>query len=274
MSKKFDELYNDAVEYGENVFIKKYCLESKNEICREDTYNRFELELKKILDLQTSNTIMDRIRKGKIIPAGSIAFGLGNDDLNCSLSNCYFIPICKDSIDGIYDCRKEMANTFKSRGGAGTDLTILRYKGCPVKNSAKTSSGSVSFLPGFSEDATTVGQNGRRAAAISILDISHPDTLDYIWCKSKPETVFEKDVLTSRLPDISGFNISLKINNEFMEAVENDEDWTFIFPDTTFEKYNKEWDGDFDKWEEKGYPFIKHDSMRARDLLMQISESA
>jgi len=274
MSKKFDELYNDAVEYGENVFIKKYCLESKNEICREDTYNRFELELKKILDLQTSNTIMDRIRKGKIIPAGSIAFGLGNDDLNCSLSNCYFIPICKDSIDGIYDCRKEMANTFKSRGGAGTDLTILRYKGCPVKNSAKTSSGSVSFLPGFSEDARTIGQNGRRAAAIAILDIRHPDTLDFIWCKSRPETVFEKDFITGQLPDISAFNISLKINNDFMKAVEENKEWDFYFPDTSFEKYHDEWTGDYEEWESKGYPFITTGSINAKELLMQIAESA
>lgn len=275
MSKsQFNELYQDAIDYSESVFVKKYCLETKNETCREDVYRRFDNELKKILTPHFRGKIMDRIRNGKIIPAGSISFGLGNDDLNCSLSNCYFIPINHDSINGIYECRKEMCKTYKYRGGAGTDITILRHKGCPVNNSAKTSSGSVSFLPGFSEDARTIGQNGRRAAAISILDIRHPDTIDYIWCKSKPEMVFEPDFITGRYPDISAFNISLKINDDFMNAVQNDEEWTFYFPDTKFDKYDTEWNGDYDEWIKKGYPLIDHGSINARDLLMQISESA
>ena len=274
LNKEYDQLYQDGIDYNENIFNKKYCLKTKNETCRDDVYNRFETELKKLTTPQLCNSIITRIKEGKIIPAGSISFGLGNDNLKCSLSNCYFVPINYDSISGIYECRKEMANTYKSRGGAGTDLSILRYKGCPVNNSAKTSSGSVSFLPGFSNDAYIIGQNGRRAAAISILDIRHPDTIDYIWCKSKPEIVFEKDFITGQYPDISTFNISLKINDEFMNAVENDKDWTFVFPDIDFEKYNTEWDGDFDKWKEKGYPLIKHNTIPARELLMQISESA
>src|SRR6056297_320441 len=120
LNKEYDQLYQDGIDYSESVFNKKYCLKTKNETCRDDLYNRFETELKKLTTPQLCNSIITRIKEGKIIPAGSISFGLDNDNLKCSLSNCYFVPINYDSISGIYECRKEMANTYKSRGGAGT----------------------------------------------------------------------------------------------------------------------------------------------------------
>lgn len=271
---KFEELYQHGVDYIEGMFTKKYCIEEKGEISRDDVYNRFEIEFLKIFPEEIAKKLIQRVREGKIVPAGSIHYGLGNDTKKCSLSNCYFVPIKEDSIEGIFQCKKEMAKTYKSRGGAGTDFSILRFKGCKVNNSAEISTGAVSFIPGFSNDVHTIGQNHRRGAAIGILDISHPDVPDFIWCKSKPEQVFGRDSITGRVPDLTGFNISLKINNRFMKAVENDEDWTFIFPDIDFEKYDSEWDGDFEKWVSKGYPVIEHGSVNARELLMEISESA
>ncbi|MFW6247014.1 MAG: adenosylcobalamin-dependent ribonucleoside-diphosphate reductase [bacterium] len=276
MSSKenFNKIVEESKEFIENIFLKKYGLEEFNENSREDVYSRFERELGKYLSPGRLLSIMEGIRKNRIIPSGGVSFGLGNTAQKCSLSNCYFIPIRSDSIDGIYECEKELANTYKHRGGAGTDITILRPKNTPVRNAAIRSTGSVSFMPTYSNCVNTIGQNFRRGALIITMDIRHPDIIDFIKCKSNPEEVFEKDSITGRLPDVSGANISVKITNDFMKAVENDEEWTLFFPDHRFNKYDEEWDGNYEKWINKGYPVVEYQKINARDLLMKIAESA
>jgi ribonucleotide reductase alpha subunit len=179
-------------------------------------------------------------------------------------------------MDGIFDCQKNLANTFKYRGGSGFDITILRPKHSTVNNAANTSSGAVSFLPSFSEVGKVVGTNGRRSAMICTMDVRHPDIIDFIWCKADPGRVFPKDVFTSNLPEISSMNISLKITDSFMKAVENDEDWIFCFPDFEEQKdlYDRLWDGDYDNWLKEGGKFKEYGKVRAKDLLAQISEAA
>ena len=174
--------------------------------------------------------IIKTLREGKIIPAGSILSGLGNPLTESSLSNCYFTPIMHDSIEEIFDCLKRMARIYSYRGGSGVDLTVLRPKGYPVNNAAKASSGAVSFLPTFDEVTKRIGQNGRRGAMMALLDIRHPDALDFIEAKSNPGKVFGIDPLTGETPSISGANLSLKIPDSFMRAVEEDKEWHFIFP--------------------------------------------
>jgi ribonucleoside-diphosphate reductase alpha chain len=173
--------------------------------------------------------VIEGIREGRICPAGSILSIWGTDNVG-SLSNCYLTPIKRDNIEAIFDATKELARTFSYRGGSGTDITVLRPKGAKVNNAALSSSGAVSFMPLLSETTHTIGQQGRRAALLISQDIRHPDTPDFIWCKSKPEEVFGKDPLTGRVPDVTGANISLKITDEFMEAVKDDNYWTFKFP--------------------------------------------
>jgi ribonucleoside-diphosphate reductase alpha chain len=114
------------------------------------------------------------------------------------------------------------------------------------------------------------------AAMICTIDIRHPDALDFIWCKAKPEKVFESDIFTGNLPDISSMNISLKISDSFMKAVENDEDWVFCFPDFEYQRdlYNRLWDGDYDKWVKEGGKFKEYSKIKAREVLAQISEAA
>lgn len=104
------------------------------------------------------NQIMLMMNK-RFIPAGSI---LANSGTNMSLANCYYIPIKNDSLEAILDANKEMARTMSYRGGVGTDLTVLRPSGSNVNNSAKTSSGAVSFMPLFNTTTKTVCQAGRR----------------------------------------------------------------------------------------------------------------
>lgn len=216
------------------------------------------------------------LKDGKFIPAGSILSACNSGKDNASFSNCYLTKIEEDSMDGIFECQKNLANTFKFRGGSGFDITILRPKDAIVNNAANTSSGAVSFMPSFSEVGKVVGQNGRRAAMICTLDIRHPDSLDFIWCKAKPEYVFKEDVFTKTLPDISSMNISLKISDEFMLAVEEDKDWTFVFPDFVEQKdlYDKFWDGDYEKWESVGGKLKEYKTLKARDILGQISEAS
>ncbi len=100
------------------------------------------------------------------------------------------------------------------------------------------------------------------------------DILDFIWCKSKPKEVFGQDPLTGKIHDVNDANISVKLSDSFMLAVENDEEWQFVFPDHTHEKYDTEWKGDYDDWAIKGYPFINYHKLRAREVLRNIAESA
>ncbi len=273
MSNVFEEYMQTTNDFINGVIEKKYLL--NDEKTYEDIINkRFKTKLSSITDCNSKNSyLINAFLNKRIIPAGSIISGLGNENFNCSLSNCYFIPIEKDSIEGIYECQKKLARTFSHRGGSGTSITILRPKNAFVNNSAKTSTGAVSFMPSFSLLAHNIGQSGRRAALIITIDCRHPDVLDFIWSKAKPDQVFQKDNLTNFQPDISYANISVFLTNDFMEAVKNDSDWDLFFPDTTFEKYDKEWDGNYDKWIQKNYPIINYQTIKAREMLHQISEA-
>jgi len=267
---------NKSIEEHNNfidmVIKNKYCHEGES--CWEDIVDR----LGKVLDLTYDEK--ECILNKRFIPGGSILSGAGKD--NISMSNCYGIPIKSsnnepcDSIDAIFDTQKNIANVSKARGGCGFILTALRPKNEKVNNAAKTSTGAVSFLPSFSEVGKVVGQGHRRSALISLLDIRHPDTLDFIWCKSKPEKVFQKDIFTEHYPDISSINISLIIPDEFYNVVENDEDWIFKFPDIEYdkEKYNKYWHGDYEDWEKNNGELKEYGRINARELLKEISESA
>lgn len=215
------------------------------------------------------------LRDGRFIPAGSI-LSKCNSKTKGSFSNCYFTPIERDTIEDIFECQKKLARTFSFRGGSGVDITVLRPSNADVNNAAKQSSGAVSFMPSFSELTKTIAQKGRRGALIITLDIRHPDALKFIWSKAKPEDVFEKDTFTGQYPTIDAANISLKVTDEFMNAVKNNNDFTFSFPDINSdkEKYNTEWDGDYDKWIKNGGKLKYYDTLKARDILDQISEAA
>lgn len=229
----------EHLRFQETVSTKKYQIRNrqghleehsfkdvKNRICREFLKNsRF--------DNDENKQVCEMLQAGRFIPAGSILSGLGNEYAKCSLSNCYLAKIESDSLEGIFEAQKKLARTYSYRGGSGIDITILRPAGDPVNNAAVSSSGAVSFMPLFSELTNTIGQNGRRGALMISMDIRHPDTRRFIWSKSRPEEIFGVDSLTGKTQDVFGANISLKVTDEFMQAVEQDLDWSFIFPDRT-----------------------------------------
>lgn len=151
-----------------------------------------------------------------IIPQGSIMSQLGAKSIG-SLSNCFVIGTPEDSYGGIFQKEEEMVQLMKRRGGVGIDISTLRPSGTDVSNAAKTTSGAVSFMNRFSNGTNEVAQNGRRGALMLSIDINHPDVLDFIKIKRD-------------LTKVTGANISVKLNNEFMKAVEADEDYILRFP--------------------------------------------
>ena len=245
------------------VFLKKYPLDGEETL--QDTKNR--------IARLVPEELKEFVRGDTFLPAGSVLSGALNDEVSCSLSNCYYTPIEGDSIEHIFDGIKKMARTYSYRGGTGTSISVLRPRDTKVNNAAKTSSGSVSFMPLLSEVTNTIGQNGRRGALMILQNIRHPDTLEFIWSKSKPEEIFGEDPLTGKIPDVFGANISLAITDDFMKAVEHNFDWTFSFPNREADpkKYDEEWDGQFDKWD-GDWAYYK--TMPAREVMRQIAESA
>ena len=151
-----------------------------------------------------------------IVPQGSIMYGLGRGN-PVSLSNCFVIDSAKDSYGGIMLTDQEQAQLMKRRGGVGHDLSLLRPKGTKVHNSAKSSTGMSSFMHRFSNTTREVAQDGRRGALMLSIDGKHPDVMDFIKIKRDGTSV-------------TGANISIRLNSEFMKAVENDEDYILRFP--------------------------------------------
>ncbi|MEN8125763.1 MAG: adenosylcobalamin-dependent ribonucleoside-diphosphate reductase [Bacteroidota bacterium] len=162
-----------------------------------------------------------------VIPQGSVMFGLGNQEIVASLSNCIVIPPVYDSYGGIFYADQQMAQLFKRRCGVGVDLSELRPKDASVSNAAGSTTGAVSFMHRFSKTTREVAQNGRRGALMLTMDIAHPDIEDFITVKQD-------------LTKVTGANISVRLSDEFMTAVENDEDYTLRWPiDSKIPKYTK-----------------------------------
>ena len=171
-------------------------------------------KIRKNLDEETIYNLFKEFKY--IVPQGSIMSQLGSKSIG-SLSNCFVIGTPEDSYGGIFQKDEEMAQLMKRRGGVGLDISTLRPKDTSVSNAAKTTTGAVSFMHRFSNTTREVAQNGRRGALMLSIDINHPDVMDFIKIKRD-------------LSQVTGANISIKINNEFMKAVENDEDYILRFP--------------------------------------------
>ena len=151
----------------------------------------------------------------RLIPGGRIMHGAGNPK-RVTLLNCYVIPVKDDSIESIFEWTKEAARTYSLGGGVGTDISVLRPRGAPVNNAARSSTGSVSFMELFSLTTGTIGQSGRRGALMITIADNHPDVLDFIKVKRN-------------LNKVRYANISVRISDAFMRAVEDDGTWDLAF---------------------------------------------
>ncbi len=161
---------------------------------------------------RVKNAIIDK----KFIPGGRILSNRGIKDTRVTYSNCYVVTPPEDSIESIYESRKKLARTYSYGGGCGIDLSKLAPNGAKVHNQAEKTSGAVSFMQGYSQTTEEIGQNGRRGALMISLDCHHPDLLDFIDIKTKDGNVTKA-------------NISVRVTDDFMQAVEDDADWVMSF---------------------------------------------
>ncbi|MDD3928163.1 MAG: adenosylcobalamin-dependent ribonucleoside-diphosphate reductase [Sphaerochaeta sp.] len=197
----------------------------------------------------------------KFVPGGRILTGAGTDQ-NLTYFNCYVIPSPKDSRGGIIASLGQMTEIMSRGGGVGMNISSLRPRHSYVKGVNGRSSGSVSWGGLFSFVTGLIEQGGsRRGALMLILNVWHPDILDFI--NSKRE-----------MGKITNANISVGITDDFMDAVRSDSDWETFFPDTSDPAYNKEWDGDITKWKNNGHKVFVYQKVKARKIWDAIVESA
>lgn len=158
-----------------------------------------------------------------IIPGGSVMSGCGTGAL-VSLSNCFVIGSPKDSYAEIMKTRSQQAQLMKRRGGVGYDLSQLRPRGAKVNNAARSSTGAASFMDVCSDITNEVAQNGRRGALMLSMSINHPDIEEFITKKQD-------------LTKVTGANISVKVTDDFMQAVIKDKDYVLRYPTNSIVGY-------------------------------------
>ena len=225
-TKPIEVSYNDAVaaskeyfagdELAATVWVSKYALKDSfghiYERTPEDMHHRISAELERIenkypnpMGKEEIFSLLDHFRY--IIPQGGPMTGIGNNLQVASLSNCFVIGNRKhsDSYGGIFRMDEEQVQLMKRRGGVGHDLSGLRPTGTPVLNSALTSTGIVPFMERYSNSTREVAQDGRRGALMLSLSIKHPDAERFIDAKTQSGKV-------------TGANVSIKIDDEFMRA--------------------------------------------------------
>lgn len=233
--------YFNGDELAARVWLNKYALKDSQghifEKTPNDMHRRIAKEIARIEEKYenplSEKEIFDALKDFKyIIPQGGPMSGIGNNIQISSLSNCFVIGNgdSSDSYGGIMKIDQEQVQLMKRRGGVGHDLSHIRPNGSPVKNSALTSTGIVPFMERYSNSTREVAQDGRRGALMLSVSIKHPDAEDFIDAKT------EKGKVT-------GANVSVKIDDEFMNAVTVGKKYTQQYPiNSDNPKYTKEID--------------------------------
>jgi ribonucleoside-diphosphate reductase alpha chain len=210
------------------VWLNKYALKDSEgniyERTPDDMHHRIAKEIARIENKypnpMAEDEVFNLIKNFKyIVPQGSPMAGIGNHFQIASLSNCFVIGTDghSDSYGGILKIDQEQVQLMKRRGGVGHDLSHIRPKGSPVKNSALTSTGLVPFMERYSNSTREVAQDGRRGALMLSVSINHPDAEDFIDAKMEQGKV-------------TGANVSVRIDDDFMKAIKSKKNYTQKFP--------------------------------------------
>ncbi|PKP44938.1 MAG: ribonucleoside-diphosphate reductase, adenosylcobalamin-dependent [Bacteroidetes bacterium HGW-Bacteroidetes-12] len=230
----FEEALADATNYfkgdelAANVWLNKYALKDSDghifESNPDQMHRRMAKEIARIeskyANSYSEEEIYDVLKGFKyIIPQGGPMTGIGNDFQIGSLSNCFVIGNegNSDSYGGVMKIDEEQVQLMKRRGGVGHDLSHIRPKGSPVKNSALTSTGVVPFMERYSNSTREVAQDGRRGALMLSISIKHPDAEHFIDAKMDGTKV-------------TGANVSVRIDDEFMRAVKSNSEYKQQYP--------------------------------------------
>lgn len=230
----YEEAYEESLNYfggdelAARVWVNKYAMKDSHgniyEKSPEHMHWRIANELARMenkypnpLSAEELFKLLDKFKY--IVPQGSPMTGIGNNYQVASLSNCFVIGVegPGDSYGGIIKMDEEQVQLMKRRGGVGHDLSHIRPKGSPVKNSALTSTGIVPFMERYSNSTREVAQDGRRGALMLSVSIKHPDSESFIDAKMTQGK-------------ITGANVSVKLDDEFMTAVTNNQTYTQTYP--------------------------------------------
>lgn len=254
----FQEAFEESLKYFGNdelaatVFIKKYALRDLDgdlvEKTPTDMFRRIakefaRIEAKKFKNPLTEEQIFQYLEHfGKIVPQGSPLAGIGNYSSFQTLGNCYVLDNVQDSYGGIFYADQQLGQLMKRRAGVGMDISNIRPKGLTVHNAAKTTDGIGIFIDRYSHTCREVAQNGRRGALLLSILVHHPEVLTFINIKRD-------------LKRATGANISVKLTDDFLKAVEADEE---------YEQY----------WPLDGSPKKISIKVKAREIWKQIIEAA
>ena len=240
-----DEAFHETLKYfngddlAARVWVNKYALKDSfgniYEQTPDDMHVRLSKEIgrveKKYVNPLDEQQIYQLLKDFKyIVPQGGPMTGIGNEYQIASLSNCFVVGNAgnSDSYGGIMKIDQEQVQLMKRRGGVGHDLSHIRPKGSPVKNSALTSTGIVPFMERYSNSTREVAQDGRRGALMLSVSIKHPDSEKFIDAKLEQGKV-------------TGANVSVKIHDDFMKSVESGIPYTQQYPiDAEIPTYSKE----------------------------------
>lgn len=189
-----------------DIYEKKYRYDAET---FDEFLNRVAVE---------NSPVKKAIKDKKFMPAGRILVGRGLDKVGrkITLSNCYVMPKVEDNIESIFDTAKYLARTYSYGGGVGLTLSNLRPKDARVNNAANTTTGAVSFMDLYSLVTGLIGMRGRRGALMLNLDCDHPDIEEFINVKNVPDKV-------------TFANISVNVDDQFLNAVRNDEEYELYF---------------------------------------------
>jgi len=227
-----NEVFDATLKYfkgddlATNVWINKYALKDSNdnlfELSPDDMHKRLSKELSRVEQKypnpKSEEEIYNLLKDFKyIVPQGGPMSGIGNTKQVVSLSNCFVIGYEHDSYGSIMKTDEQQVQLMKRRGGVGHDLSHIRPLGYEVKNSALTSTGLVSFMERYSNSTREVGQDGRRGALMLSLDVRHPNSENFMNAKMEEGKV-------------TGANISLKLNDDFMKSVIDDKTFEQMYP--------------------------------------------
>ena len=226
-----EEWLGEGNQLGTDIWTKKYCNEGET----------FDEWLHRVSG--GNEEIEGYIREKKFLFGGRILSnrGLNKEGRKVTYSNCYVIAPPEDEIESIFDCAKKLARTYSYGGGCGIDISKLSPRGAKINNAAKETSGSVSFMDLYSLVTGLIGQNGRRGALMISIDSSHPDVEEFIDLKTD-------------LDRVTKANISVRIHEDFMDAVKKNEEYLLHY-------------------ERKATGEVIEKSVNARELFRKIAET-
>ena len=228
----YDQVFSESLEYflgdelAASVFATKYALQDESgnflETNPDQMHRRLAGEFSRVEakydNAMSEEEIYNLFKDFKyIVPQGSPMSGIGNPHQIQSLSNCFVVDSPEDSYGGILKADQEQVQVMKRRGGVGFDISTIRPKGLHTSNAAKTTDGIGVFMERFSNSCREVAQGGRRGALMLTISVHHPDIRTFITIKRD-------------LAKVTGANISIRLTDEFMNAVESEGDYELRFP--------------------------------------------